>query len=360
MHKSSAGDSHSAAGAPVHALRMWWRTQGVRSCPRGADLTRLTRNLRAFIPTLLDFADADGGNRRPPGRALIAMNVGCGLETVPLLYTAAEALGLLTVFRTPKGQVCGYRFTAPLPGLMPDWTAACAVLASDRRALHKAKSSSHDAHLPAPESSSYDCDLQGSPEAGSSSYDAHDRRHMTNGSSSCDDTTRLTTSLNHDMDGVFSTSADPRARGVQKALPLAVAPGPEDPVEAGPVALVDLVEAPVRPGLPAGPAVAEALPGVDAYAAGLQEAKGRTVQAAARSWTALVPELPADGPQEATEPPLTDCRGADGAGCDFGRPAILDGLCMGHLVKVSTGRDVAGLRNPGSRIMAVPLRAVGG
>lgn len=129
----------STSGSPAHAWRMKWRIEWVRTIPTGRDWTLITRNLRSFVPLLVDFADADGTNRKAPGQALIAQNIGCDRRTIPDLYGATEASGLITCSRTPMGRIKAYALMPQLPGWTPDWDAARVVLDGSRHLIYKRK-----------------------------------------------------------------------------------------------------------------------------------------------------------------------------------------------------------------------------
>jgi hypothetical protein len=201
-------------GSPVHTWRMWWRTTAVKTIPTGKAVTELTKNLRAFIPVLVDFADDDGSNkgRTAVGQALIAKNVGCSAETVAGLYLAAEAAGLIEPHRTPKGQVRGYTLLPHLPGFVPDWDAAIRVLKTDRRHQHKherASGSSSRDRKPAPRNlPSRDEETSAGDVSHFSSRDSQVSRHVTDDFSSRDETTRYDHGLNHEMAGVGPQPTD--------------------------------------------------------------------------------------------------------------------------------------------------------
>lgn len=121
--------------APAHTARMAWRTQWIDSMPK----RRAFANLAAFYPALVDFADADGRNlgkgRSFVSQARLADNVRCDPKTIPVLYDAAEAAGLIVTTRTPMGTVNGYglRLDLLLTGSDPDWDAALDALENGMR-----------------------------------------------------------------------------------------------------------------------------------------------------------------------------------------------------------------------------------
>lgn len=321
MHKGSAGVSSAGAapltaGSPAHALRMRWRTDWVRTCPKGADWTRIVKNLRAFIPLLVDFADADGSNRKPPGQALIADNLSCAPETAAVLYEAAEAMGLISCRRSPKGRVNGYTLLPHLPGWVPDWEAARAALESDRRIAYKRKIPTRVGNPDASETPTQVGFSEDVAEPGFPTCVASDSRHMSEQFPTQVGTTRGTTSLNHDMTGVSTAGAGPRARGESEGSSRAA-----DPL---------------------------VLPGVDDYAARLAVVAegGRPVPGA------VVGEEHQEQPEPLADPagpvapdspgslPLAAvgaCQGVGGRGCEFERPAVSGGRCGRHLVEAETG-----------------------